>query len=101
MLCPSVRPSLTGYSFFLKSKILTIVQNGLAEMIPKTLFIKKSLKFIYFTTITKQVIHFILIMLVGTDVCVRMVFVWEETCDHMTISHADAGYRTRVAAVRG
>ena len=41
-------------------------------------------------------------MLVGTDVCVRMVFVWEETGvpggnlpvwlgDHMTISHADAG----------
>ena len=40
-------------------------------------------------------------MLVGTDVCVRMVFVWEETGvpggnppvwlgDHMTISHADA-----------
>ena len=47
-------------------------------------------------------------MLVGTDVCVPMVFVWEETGvpggnppvklgDHMTISHADA----RVAAVRG
>ena len=52
------------------------------------------------------------ITLVGTDVCVRMVFVWEETGapggnppvwlgDHMTISHADAGYRTRVAAVWG
>ena len=48
-------------------------------------------------------------MLVGTDICVRMVFVWEETGvpggnppdDHMTISHADAGYRTQVAAVRG
>ena len=50
-------------------------------------------------------------MLVGTDVCVRMVFAWEETGvpggnppvwlgDHMTISHADAGFRTRVAAVR-
>ena len=50
-------------------------------------------------------------MLVDTDVCVRMVFVWEETGvpegnppvwrdDHMTISHADAGYRTWVAAVR-
>ena len=50
-------------------------------------------------------------MLVGTDVCVGMVFVWEETGvpggnppvwlgDHMTISHADAGYQTRVAAVR-
>ena len=50
-------------------------------------------------------------MLIRTDVCVRMVFVWEETGvpggnspvwlgDHMTISHADAGYRTRVAAVR-
>ena len=51
-------------------------------------------------------------MLVGTDVCVRMVFVWEETGvlggnppvwlgDHMIISHTDAGYRTRVAEVRG
>ena len=36
------------------------------------------LNFIYFTTITKQVIQLILIMLVGTDVCVWMVFVWEE-----------------------
>ena len=46
-------------------------------------------------------------MLVGTD-----VFVWEETGvpggnqpvwlgDHTTILPADAGYRTRVAAVRG
>ena len=51
-------------------------------------------------------------MLVGTDVNVWMVFVWEETGvpggnplvrlgDHMTISHADSEYRTRVAAVRG
>ena len=51
-------------------------------------------------------------MLAGTDVCVRMVFVWDETevpggnppvwlGDHMTISHAAAGYWTRVAAVRG
>ena len=51
-------------------------------------------------------------MLVGTDICVRMVFVWEETGvlggnppvwrgDHMAISHADAWYRTRVAAMRG
>ena len=42
-------------------------------------------------------------MLIGTDVCVRMVFMWEEIVmpggnppvwlgDHMTISHADAGY---------
>ena len=41
-------------------------------------------------------------MLVGTDVCIPVVFVWEETGvpgrnppawlgDHMTISHADAG----------
>jgi len=37
------------------------------------------LNFIYFTTITKQVIQLILIMLFGTDVCVWMVFVWEET----------------------
>jgi len=34
---------------------------------------------IYFTTITKQVIQLILIMLVGTGICVRMVFVCEET----------------------
>ena len=45
-------------------------------------------------------------MLVGTDVYVPVVFVWEETGvprgnppawlgDHMTISHADAGYWTR------
>ena len=51
-------------------------------------------------------------MLVGTHVCVRMIIVWEETGvpggnppvwhgDHMTISYADAGYRTGVAAVRG
>ena len=50
-------------------------------------------------------------MLVGTDICVRMVFLWEETGvpgrnlpvrlgDHMTISHADAVYGTRVALVR-
>ena len=40
---------------------------------------KRSLNGIYFTTITKQVMQLILSMLVGTDVCVRMVFVWEET----------------------
>ena len=48
-------------------------------------------------------------MLVGTDVCVWMVFVWEKTWgnppvwlgDRMTISHPDAGYRTWVAAVSG
>ena len=73
---------------------------------------KECLNFIYFTTITKQAIQLILIMLVGTDVCVRMFLVWEETGvpggnppvwlgDYMTISHADAGYRTWVAAVRG
>ena len=50
-------------------------------------------------------------MLVGTDDCVPLVFVWEETGvpggnppvwlgDHMAISHADAVYSTRVAAVR-
>ena len=43
-------------------------------------------------------------MLVGTNVCVQMVFVWEETGvpggnppvwlgDHMTISHADSGIK--------
>jgi len=42
-------------------------------------------------------------MLVGTDVCVRMVLVWKETgvprgnppvwlSDQMTISHADVSY---------
>ena len=51
-------------------------------------------------------------MLVGTDVCILVVFVWEETGapggnppvwlgDHMTTSHADAEYQTRVAVVRG
>jgi len=37
------------------------------------------LNFIYFRRITKQIIQLILIILVGTDVCVRMDFVWEET----------------------
>ena len=57
-------------------------------------------KFFYFTMITKQAISLILIMLVGTDVCVRVVFVWEESGvpggnspvwldDHMIISHAE------------
>ena len=43
-------------------------------------------------------------MLVGTDNCVQMVFVWEGTGvpagnppfwlgDHMTISHANVGYQ--------
>ena len=60
----------------------------------------------------RNVKQLISIMLVGTDVCIPVVFVWEETGvpggnppvwvgDHMTISHADAGYRTRVVAVRG
>ena len=51
-------------------------------------------------------------MLVGTDVCGSVVFVWEEIGvpggnptvwlgDHMTISLANDGYWTRVAAVRG
>ena len=43
------------------------------------MFCTTSLNFIDFTTITEQVIQLILIMLVGTDVCVRMAFVWEET----------------------
>ena len=62
------------------------------------------LAFIYFTTITKQVKQLILTMLVGTDVCFPVVFVWEETGvpggkphvwlgDHMSI--------WRVAAVWG
>ena len=58
-----------------------------------------SLNFIYFTTITKQV-------------CVPVVFLWEENAvprgkppvwlgDRMSISHADSRYWTRVAEVRG
>jgi len=64
----------------------------------QTSFVNKAffLNFIYFTTITKQVLQLILIMLIGTDVCVRMVFVWE-----VTTSHADTEYQTRVAEVRG
>ena len=46
---------------------------------PELFFSPKNSNFIYFKTITKQVIQLISIMLVGTDVCVRMVFVWEET----------------------
>jgi len=42
-------------------------------------FLTRLLNFIYYTTITKQVIQLILIMLVGTDGCVQMVFMWEET----------------------
>jgi len=38
-----------------------------------------NLNFIYFTTITKQVLQLILIMLVGTDVCIWVVSMWEET----------------------
>ena len=49
-------------------------------------------------------------MLVGFGVCVRIVFVWEETGvpgwtpsvwlgDHMTISHADAGSQRWEASV--
>ena len=79
---PPQRPMISDFEGFL-SQILSI-----------TFF--PILNFIYFTT--KQVIQLILIMLVGTDVCVRMVFVWEETGvpggkppvwlgDHMTISH--------------
>ena len=48
-------------------------------------------------------------MLIGNDVSVCVVFVWKETGgnstvwlgDHMTISHADARYWTRVSALRG
>ena len=44
-------------------------------------------------------------MLVGTNVCVCVDFVWEEThlSDLMTNYHltCNARYRTRVAAVRG
>ena len=36
------------------------------------------LNFIYFTTITRQVIQLILIMLVGTDVCTRLTLVYEK-----------------------
>jgi len=33
----------------------------------------------YYTTITNQVIQLVLVMLVGTHICVSVVFVWEET----------------------
>ena len=71
------------------------------------------LNFIYFTRITKQVIQLILIMLVGTDVCGALDGLHvggnrsarkKPTCltwGHVTISHADHGYRTQVIAVRG
>ena len=73
----------------------------------KLILMFKSLNFIYFTMIANQVIQLILIMLVGTDVCIRMIFVWEVTGvpggnppvwhgDPMTISHADAKHPTKV-----
>ena len=73
--------------------ILLVLTVKVLNMYCKNLF--KSLSLIYFTTITKQVIQLILIMLVGTDVCVQIVFVWKETAvpgrnpparldDHMT-----------------
>ena len=76
---------------------------------------KERIKFklyLFYNDYEKQVIQLKLIILVGTDVCVGMVFVLEETVvpggnppvwlgDQMTISHADVGYRTQVAAVRG
>ena len=43
---------------------------------------KFNFKLYLFYNITKQVIKLILIMLVGTNVCVRMDFVWEETGAH-------------------
>ena len=67
--------------------------------------------FIYLT-ITKHITQLILIMLVGSNVCVCVILLWEKTGvpgwnpnvwlgDHMTISHADARYWTQVATVRG
>ena len=49
-------------------------------------------------------------MLVGTNLCVQVVFLWEETGvlgenppawpgDNLTFSHDDAEYKTQVAAV--
>ena len=35
--------------------------------------------YIQFTTITKQVVQLVLIMLVGTNDCVRLISVWEES----------------------
>ena len=61
----TIRPSKVLFYFFIFGK--------------EPMFPFNVLNFIYFTTITKQVIQLILIMLVGTDVCFRMVFVWEET----------------------
>ena len=54
------------------------------------------LNFIYFTTITKQVNH------ARWHRCLRSDGLRVGGLgDHMTISHADSGYRTRVEAVRG
>ena len=76
-----------GYcTFHTKNHFILVLWNWIFLSVYNTLDFNwnlriKSLNFIYFTTITKQVIHvqLTLIMLVGTDVCVRMVFMWEET----------------------
>ena len=88
----------------LQCSLVKVLDSGILSKI-----LVLSLNFISFTTITKQVIQLKLIMLVGTDVCFPVVFVWGETGvprgnppvwrgDHMIISHADVGYWTQVAA---
>ena len=59
----------SGYNFEDSDKPLSMYQTT------STITWLLSLNFIYFT----QVIQIILIMLIGTDVSVRVVFVWEET----------------------
>ena len=93
---PPQRPMTADFEWFL------------SQMLSITFF--SYFKHVYI--LQRNKLYMILIMLLFTDVCVRMVFVWEETGvpggnppvwlgDHMTISHADAGYQIRVVAVRG
>ena len=71
---------LRGHSVFSsppQRPMTSYFEEFLPQILPITCF--PYFKFYwFFKTITKQVIQLILIMLVGTDVCVRMVFVWED-----------------------
>ena len=86
-----------------------MIHSWYCQLLRSALSVGNILNFVYFAMIMKQVIQLILIMLVGTDDCVCVVFLWEETdvtprgnrlSDRMTISHADARYRTLIEAVR-
>ena len=69
---------LRGHSFFSsppQRPMTSDFEGFLYQILSITLFsyLDYILNFIYFTSITKQVIQLILIMLVGNDVCVWMV----------------------------